>query len=563
MRIDSFWQQAADLIGPRGLVLALGAWLLLAPPHDSPLQWLDKGLFDLGQALAPESVDYGWSKEAAWGGSWGKIQGLIAVEQNRLDYQAGLPDSAIYTTPWWFYPAQALIGLGLMLYLLWLVPTLSLTAALLSASLLLLLLLVVQVGAQLARGYWLPLGLQDQYLVLGLALMGADWLRQGWYRQSQALRRLLSAERMQAGHWRAARDILKPCITSSRLLALLYSQAREHEAAGRQREALASYQALEARKPGYRDVAQRLPSLIQAQTPARTGGSSGSNLDRTQVLAEFTQPTRLGRYEVEQELGRGAMGVVYRAQDPQIARRVALKTLDCTAFEGEERDSVKARFFREAEAAGCLQHTNIVTVYDLGEEGDLAYIAMDYIAGRPLSDYTQKQKLLPAKTVYRLIAEVAEALAYAHEKSVVHRDIKPGNILYEAEREKAVVTDFGIARVANSARTRTGEILGSPLYMSPEQLKGARVGSATDIFSLGVSFYQLLTGALPFRGESLAELSYQIVQSRQRPVREQGVALPRSATRIVNKALQKDPAKRYASAAEMARALRSALARDF
>jgi len=188
---------------------------------------------------------------------------------------------------------------------------------------------------------------------------------------------------------------------------------------------------------------------------------------------------------------------------------------------------------------------------------------MDYIAGRPLSDYTRKENLLPAKKVYRLIAEVAEALAYAHEQSVVHRDIKPGNILYEAEREKAVVTDFGIARVANSARTQTGEILGSPLYMSPEQLKGVRVGPASDIFSLGVSFYQLLTGALPFRGESLAELSYQIVQSRQRPVREQGVSLPRSATRIVNKALQKDPVKRYASAAEMARALRLALARDF
>jgi len=561
MHIDSLLQQAADLIGPRGLVLALGGWLLLAPPHDSPLQWLDQGLFHLGQMLAPESVDYGWPKDTAQSWDWGKIQGLLAVEQNRLDYQAALPDSVMYTTPWWFYPAQALIGLALMLYLLWWVPALSLAAALLSASLLLLLLLVVQLGAQLARGYWLPLGLQDQYLALGLVLMGADWLRQGWYRQSQALRRLLSAERMQAGHWRAARDILKPCTTSPRLLALLYSQAREHETAGRQREALASYQALEARKPGYRDVGQRLPGLIQAQTPARTGGVA--DLDSTRVLAEFTQPTRLGRYEVEQELGRGAMGVVYLAQDPQIARRVALKTLDCMAFDEQERGSVKARFFREAEAAGSLRHPNIVTVYDLGEEGDLAYIAMDYIAGRPLSDYTRKENLLPAKKVYRLIAEVAEALAYAHEQSVVHRDIKPGNILYEAEREKAVVTDFGIARVANSARTQTGEILGSPLYMSPEQLKGVRVGPASDIFSLGVSFYQLLTGALPFRGESLAELSYQIVQSRQRPVREQGVSLPRSATRIVNKALQKDPVKRYASAAEMARALRLALARDF
>lgn len=563
MRTDSLLQQAADLIGPRGLVLALGAWLLLAPPHDSPLQWLDQGLFHLGQALAPDSVDYGWPKATTQNRDWGKIQGLAAVEQNRLGYQEDLPGSVIYTTPGWFYPAQALLSLGLMLYLLWLVPAVSLTAALLSSSLVLILLLVAQLGSQLARGYWLPLGLQDQYLALGLLLMGADWLRQGWFRQSQALRRLLSAERMQAGHWQAARDILKPCATSPRILTQLYSQAREHETAGRQREALACYQALEARKPGYRDVRQRLPSLVQAQTPARTGAAGSQGLARTQLLPEFTQPSRLGRYEIERELGRGAMGVVYLAQDPQIARHIALKTLDCTAFDGQERKSVKARFFREAEAAGKLRHPNIVTVYDLGEEGDLAYIAMDYIAGRPLSEHTQKQNLLPVKRVYQLVAEVAEALAYAHEQAVVHRDIKPGNILYETEREKAVVTDFGIARVANSARTQTGEILGSPLYMSPEQLKSAGVGPASDVFSLGVSFYQLLTGALPFRGESLAELSYQIVQSRQQPIREQGVALPRSATRIVNKALQKDPAKRYASAADMARALRSALARDF
>ena len=563
MRIDFLLQQLTDLIGPRGLVLALGAWLLLAPPHDSPLQWLDKGLFHVGQALAPEAVDYGWSKDAMHSWDWNKNRGMIALEQNRLAYQEGRPDSVAYTMPWWFYPSQALLSLALMLYLLWLVPTLSLTAGLLCTSLLLFLLLVIQLGTQLARGYWLPLGLQDQYLALGLLLMGADWLRQSWFRQSQALRWLLSAERMQAGHWQAARDILKPCVTSPRLSALLYSQGREHETAGRQREALASYQALEARKTGYRDVKRRLSRLIQAQAPSRSGPIGSQGLARTQVLAELTQPNRLGRYVIEQELGRGAMGVVYLAQDPQIARRIALKTLDCTAFEGKERDSVKARFFREAEAAGSLRHPNIVTVHDLGEEGELAFIAMDYIAGRPLSDYTQKQKLLPAKTVYRLIAEVAEALAYAHEQSVVHRDIKPGNILYETDRGKAVVTDFGIARVANSARTQTGEILGSPLYMSPEQLKGARVGPASDIFSLGVSLYQLLTGALPFRGESLAELSYQIVQSRQQPVREQGVSLPRSATRIVNKALQKDPTKRYASAAEMVRALRSALARDF
>jgi serine/threonine-protein kinase len=188
---------------------------------------------------------------------------------------------------------------------------------------------------------------------------------------------------------------------------------------------------------------------------------------------------------------------------------------------------------------------------------------MDYVRGEPLSERTAQSRQLPLAKVYELMATVAEALAYAHEQQVVHRDIKPGNILYDPDENRVVVTDFGIARVANSARTQTGEIMGSPLYMSPEQLKGARVGPASDIFSLGVTLYQLLTGALPFRGDTIAELSYQIVQSRHRPLREVRKDLPRSATRIVNKALQKEPEKRYATAAEMAKALRSALEKEF
>jgi serine/threonine-protein kinase len=271
----------------------------------------------------------------------------------------------------------------------------------------------------------------------------------------------------------------------------------------------------------------------------------------------------LGRYQVERELGRGAMGVVYLGTDPKIARQVAIKTLNYHAFEAAQIASLKARFFREAEAAGRLNHPAIVTVYDVGEERDLAYIAMDYVDGQPASAYVHKDNLLAVADVYRLVADVAEALHYAHEHGVVHRDIKPGNIMYRAQNKQTKVADFGIARIVDDSRTRTGDILGSPIYMSPEQLKGAKVSGASDLYSLGVSFYQLLTGELPFKSDSLANLAYQIVNKKHKSVRDHRKELPASAARIINKAMQKDPAKRFADGAAMAEAIRKSLARDF
>lgn len=553
-------ERLADWLSLRTLVLLLGGWLILAPQTLQPFSWLDESLFAAALALTPDRVQYTHPDHASfstqWQSAWPDAVGRWAEENSPVSELA--PASDDYQTPWWFYPGFSAFVLLMMLYLLWLASGLGTIAALLLTGLLTLGLVAGQLGAQISRGLYLPLGLSVQYLWVGLLLMGAHWHQRRWYRQTQYLRRQLGTERFDNGHWQEALAALKLCPTTESLLDQLYDQGREHERRQRRQEALASYRELVGRKPAYRDATQRLEAL-----EARQNQTGASTLAQTQVLEEFAVPHQLGRYQIERELGRGAMGIVYLGRDPHIAREVAIKTLNVAPFDAAERENLKKRFFREAEAAGRLRHPNIVTVYDVGQEHELAFIAMDYVRGEPLSERTGQARQLPVAKVYELMATVAEALAYAHEQQVVHRDIKPGNILYDPDENRVVVTDFGIARVANSARTQTGEIMGSPLYMSPEQLKGARVGPESDIFSLGVTLYQLLTGALPFRGDTIAELSYQIVQSRHRPLRDVRKDLPCSATRVVNKALQKEPEKRYANAGEMARALRSALEKDF
>jgi len=201
-----------------------------------------------------------------------------------------------------------------------------------------------------------------------------------------------------------------------------------------------------------------------------------------------------------------------------------------------------------------------VTVYDVGEEHDLAFIAMDYVRGKPMSAYVNKSNLLPVATVLKAIADVADALEYAHSKQVIHRDIKPANIMYEPDAQQVKVTDFGVARIVDSAKTSTGDILGSPLYMAPEQLKGDKVLPATDVYSLGVSLFQLLSGKLPFEGENLASLTYNIIHNRPPSIRELRPELPAGITRVINRALHKDSERRYPSAAAFAEALRKLLA---
>ena len=276
-----------------------------------------------------------------------------------------------------------------------------------------------------------------------------------------------------------------------------------------------------------------------------------------------SRPQSLGRYQLQRELGRGAVGVVYLGYDPAITRQLAIKTFDARQLPSGEVDGLKLRFLRESKAAGSLSHPHIVAVYDVGEEHGIAYIAMDYVEGVALSEHTREGDLLSPARVYRIVHDAALALHYAHQNGIVHRDIKPGNLMYQAEPYTLKVTDFGVARLLDHSATTTGEILGSPLYMAPEQLRGHKVEAAADIFSLGVTFYQLLSGRPPFTADNLPALSYEIIHSKHCSVRALRKDLPASSARIVNRCLQKKPDNRYASAADLAADIRKALRRDF
>jgi eukaryotic-like serine/threonine-protein kinase len=268
-------------------------------------------------------------------------------------------------------------------------------------------------------------------------------------------------------------------------------------------------------------------------------------------------PAMLGRYQILNEIGKGAMGVVYRARDPMINREVALKAIPLAdEFEGRELEEARGRFFREAEMAGRLSHPHIVTIFDAGEHDGTAYIAMELLRGRHLVEHTQPERLLPVAVALDLVGRLADALHFAHQRQVVHRDIKPANVMYDPSGAELKITDFGIARLTDSARTRTGVVLGTPSFMSPEQLQGREVTGRSDLFSLAVTLYQLLTAHLPFRADSMPALMLKIVQDPHPRIRAIRPDLPEKVDAFFERALGKDPADRFDSGAAFAAALR-------
>lgn len=266
--------------------------------------------------------------------------------------------------------------------------------------------------------------------------------------------------------------------------------------------------------------------------------------------------SQLGRYEVLGELGQGAMGIVYKARDPLIDRVVAIKTINLS-LALDEKEEYEGRFYQEAKAAGRLNHPNIVTVYDVGKSGDVAYIAMEFLQGRELRDVMNDGGLLPVEQVLDIVAQVAQGLAYAHEHEIVHRDVKPSNIMVVRDGH-VKITDFGIARMASSAvRTQTGMVLGSPKYMSPEQVMGKEIDQRSDVFSLGVMLYEMLTGQAPFNGENVNAIMYQTLNAVPAPPNTLNPAVPEMANFIVAKALAKKLEDRYQNAMDFAVDLRA------
>lgn len=270
-------------------------------------------------------------------------------------------------------------------------------------------------------------------------------------------------------------------------------------------------------------------------------------------------PAILGRYKILKELGRGAMGLVYLGKDPTIQRFVAIKTMRLDQTDEKEKlQEIKARFFREAESAGRLSHPNIVTIYDAGEEHDLGYIAMEFVEGNSLKDWSRKPTLLPLTDIVQTLASVADALDYAHQQGVIHRDIKPANIMITKDRLVKVM-DFGIAKMASSNKTQTDVVLGTPTYMSPEQIAGKKVDGRSDVFSLGVVLFELLTGQPPFTADNLSALLFAIAHNPHPELQTLRQDLPPMIQEISNRALQKDLPQRYRSAGEFAQDLRACL----
>ncbi len=251
---------------------------------------------------------------------------------------------------------------------------------------------------------------------------------------------------------------------------------------------------------------------------------------------------KIGRYEVLDEIGQGAMGTVYRARDPLIERTVAIKTVSLSELRQEGADA-ESRFLREAQSAGRLSHPNIVTIYDVGEADGLAYIAMEYLSGATLRDLMNKGPI-PLDLALDTATQMAEALAFAHEHGVIHRDIKPANVVITGRRGRVKLTDFGIAHLVNSDRTQTGQMLGSPRYMSPEQAMGREIDGRSDIFSLGAVLYEMLTGHYAFDGASLPAIVYRVINETSVPAASLRPNLPAGLSSLLTRMLDKSPDNR-------------------
>jgi serine/threonine protein kinase len=270
-------------------------------------------------------------------------------------------------------------------------------------------------------------------------------------------------------------------------------------------------------------------------------------------------PKVIGRYEIVEELGRGAMGSVFKARDPAVGRIVALKTIHTTALEGAQSEEYRTRFYREARASGVLAHPGIVPVFDVGDDAGVPFLVMEFVDGRNLADVIKKGERYTLDRVCEIVQQVAEALGYAHRQGVIHRDIKPANILmtskavYGSERPR--ITDFGIAKLASSDITTTGQLLGTPSFMPPEQFTGSPIDGRADLFSLGVILYSLATGEQPFPGETMTAVSYKVVYTEPIPPAKLNPAIPARFEAVILKSLAKSPSDRFQTGEEMAQEL--------
>lgn len=480
---------------------------------------------------------------------------------------SSLLNGDLYQLPEWAGSLELFVILAIGIYLVFILPRFRIGTGLALSVLLLVILLNVHFIFMLARATWIPLMVPVMALIIGHAVLGIKHLLEdtiGNIKDELSEANCSLGQSFQSqGQLDQAFEKYRRCIINQSMLDLLYNLGLDYERKRQFNKAVTVFKFIEEHDARYSDVSNRIKRNQEVTDVLVLGGNSGNPANGTLILSNpGVQKPMLGRYQIDKELGRGAMGMVYLGHDPKIGRTVAIKTMVLAQeFEGEQLEDVKKRFFREAETAGRLNHPNIVTIYDVGEDQDLSYIAMDFLKGDNLLAYCKTEALLSAETVFKLMMQVADALEYAHKQNVVHRDIKPANIIYDEEEGTLKVTDFGVACVTDASKTKTGTILGSPSYMSPEQLAGKKVDGRSDLFSLGVTFYQMLTGELPFIGESLASLMYKIANEKHPDVRMFRPDLPACVSKLINKALHKDIERRFQSGEKMAQAIKRCLDR--
>ena len=372
-------------------------------------------------------------------------------------------------------------------------------------------------------------------------------------KESIETNRMLGLSFQSQGLLDLAFEKFRKCPLDDAMKDVLYNLGLDFERKRMVNKAIAVYEYITQSEKGFRELDTRMPKLKKIAGELPLSGLKGKKEAKIVFSEELETKPTVGRYEIIDELGRGAMGMVYKARDPKINRLVAIKTIRFSdEFEDDRISEVKERFFKEAELAGKLSHPSIISIYDVGEDYELTYMAMELLKGKDLEHYCQKDTLLPVRKVLQIVSQTAEALDYAHQNGVIHRDVKPGNIMV-LEKGDIKVTDFGIAKAVSSSQTRTGIILGTPNYMSPEQINGRKIDGRSDIFSLGVVFFQLLTGELPFKGKTLTELFYQITQANHPDPKEINPKVIRPCVQLIDRALAKDPEQRFQKAGELAR----------
>ncbi len=492
------------------------------------------------------------------------VNAAMAPVQSLAHSVSSILNEDFFVVPEWGIWARLGAFVLIALYLMLAMPRLKAGVAAVVTLVLLMALIATHYAMMTTSNMWIQLMTPAALLVLGHLLITTKRFlvtERGKARsdeESSESNRMLGIAFQSQGQLDMAFEKFRKCSMDEQVMEALYNLALDFERKRQFNKATATYQYMGKHDKDFRDINARMTRAQAMEETVMLGGSGGHAGGTMLLDGGGIEKPMLGRYEVEKELGKGAMGIVYLGKDPKISRVVAIKTMALAQeFEEDELEDVKERFFREAETAGRLSHPYIVTIFDAGEEHDLAYIAMEFLKGHDLARYTKPDNLLEISTVASIVQRSAEGLAFAHAQNVVHRDIKPANIMYEPEADSLKITDFGIARITDSSKTKTGMVLGTPSYMSPEQLAGKKVDGRSDIFSLGVMLYQLLSGSLPFKAESMASLMFKITNEEAPDVKTARADIPDELSSIINKALTKSVEDRYQTGTDMANDLKA------